>query len=128
MKSKFKKLLELFFIFVFLIQASGTLYLFSFLLKKEKITEYIVNEDKVSKILDDEGKVVKELHITKENNIAYSQLPDIFINALVSSEDARFFSHSGIDLQRIIYSLANNILGNSLQGGSTLTQQLRTLY
>ena len=124
MKSKFKKLLELFFIFVFLIQASGTLYLFSFLLKKEKITEYIFNEDKVSKILDDEGKVVKELHITKENNITYSQLPDIFINALVSSEDARFFSHSGIDLQRIIYSLANNILGNSLQGGSTLTQQL----
>ena len=40
------------------------------------------------------------------------------------AEDARFYSHDGIDLQRIISSLITNVSKGKLQGASTLTQQL----
>lgn len=85
---------------------------------------YKLKEDKVSKILDAQGNVVYEINLTKDNNISYNDLPDVFINALISSEDARFYSHTGIDLQRIVSSLVTNITNNKSQGASTLTQQL----
>ena len=58
-------------------------------------------------------------------NIKYEDLPDVFINALISCEDVRYFMHEGIDLPRILSALKNDVLSMSLkEGASTLTQQL----
>ena len=124
MKKHIKRILGLFFIFLFFIQTSGSLFLISLYIKNNSSKVYNVSSDKISKILDNDGNAVLEINLTKENSIKYSDLPDVFINALISSEDARFFSHSGIDMQRIISSLVSNLTTGSSQGGSTLTQQL----
>lgn len=57
-------------------------------------------------------------------------VPDHLVEAILSSEDKRFFEHKGLDLRRIAAaSLANMRAGRIVQGASTLTQQLaRTLY
>lgn len=56
--------------------------------------------------------------------IPYNKIPVNFINALVASEDNRFFSHFGFDLIGISRAaLANIRSGRIVQGGSTLTQQ-----
>jgi penicillin-binding protein 1A len=46
------------------------------------------------------------------------------LNAVIATEDRRFFDHFGIDLKGIARSLLANLLGRSRQGGSTITQQL----
>ena len=85
---------------------------------------YNIDDNKISQVLDSDGKTILEINLTKDNSVTYNELPDVFINALISGEDARFFSHSGVDLQRIIISVINNITSSSSQGASTLTQQL----
>lgn len=55
-------------------------------------------------------------------------LPDAVGDAVVASEDRRFYSNSGIDPIGIVRAFWNNIRGNPTQGGSTLTQQYVERY
>lgn len=84
-----------------------------------------------SKILDKNGKVVDEIGLYLRENVTYEQLPQTLIDAVVSIEDSRFFTHNGFDLPRFTKA-AIEILQDSLasgrivfsQGGSTATMQL----
>jgi penicillin-binding protein 1A len=56
--------------------------------------------------------------------VSYSEIPHNFVNALVASEDNRFFDHLGFDVIGIGRAMIKNIeAGRIVQGGSTLTQQ-----
>lgn len=56
--------------------------------------------------------------------VSYNEIPDVFVNALVASEDDRFFEHIGFDIIGISRAMLKNIAaGRIVQGGSTLTQQ-----
>ena len=56
--------------------------------------------------------------------VEYVEIPPAFVNALVASEDNRFFSHFGFDIVGIARAAIKNIqAGRVVQGGSTLTQQ-----
>ena len=56
--------------------------------------------------------------------VDYEQIPQTFINALVASEDNRFFEHFGFDLPSIVRAAIRNYkAGRVVEGGSTLTQQ-----
>ncbi len=57
--------------------------------------------------------------------VTYDDLPEVLINAIVATEDSRFFQHSGVDWARFIKATVGQILGNSGAGGaSTITMQL----
>jgi len=59
---------------------------------------------------------------------SYYELPKNLINAVVATEDRRFFSHFGIDIFGILRAFyVNNREGRIVQGGSTITQQLAKL-
>lgn len=53
-----------------------------------------------------------------------NEVPQRLIDALIAVEDVRFYSHHGIDPRGIARALVMTVSGKSLQGGSTLTQQL----
>jgi len=56
--------------------------------------------------------------------VTYSEIPKNFVNALVASEDNRFFDHFGFDIIGILRATLKNVqAGRVVQGGSTLTQQ-----
>ncbi len=65
-----------------------------------------------------------------ENYTAYSQLPQTYIDAVVATEDKRFWDHGGYDILSIGRAVWNNIkAGQMREGGSTITQQLaRIMY
>lgn len=56
--------------------------------------------------------------------VAYEEMPEDLINAFVSIEDKRFFTHKGVDLKRTIGAILEFATGNDSYGGSTITQQL----
>ncbi len=53
-----------------------------------------------------------------------SEVPQPLIDALIATEDRSFYSHYGVSLRGIARAIINNFSGKSMQGGSTLTQQL----
>jgi len=62
------------------------------------------------------------------SEIDFYELPPNLINAVIATEDRRFFSHYGVDFFGVIRALmANHQAGHVVQGGSTITQQLAKL-
>ncbi|HGK0326998.1 TPA: penicillin-binding protein PBP1A [Streptococcus pneumoniae] len=77
-----------------------------------------------SKIYDNKNQLIADLGSERRVNAQANDIPTDLIKAIVSIEDHRFFDHRGIDTIRILGAFLRNLQSNSLQGGSTLTQQL----
>jgi len=84
----------------------------------------------ITYIYSDEGEVIGEYAIEKRIEIPYEDIPEIVKNAIIATEDPRFYSHRGFDLRGALRALWEDIktkLGGKsrkLHGGSTISQQL----
>ena len=76
-----------------------------------------------SEILTDDNRVLGTYYKQNRSNVEYSELSPYLVHALISTEDKRFYGHSGIDYSRTITTIFHTLTGNK-QGGSTITQQL----
>ena len=83
---------------------------------------YDMYKDAISKMpLTEKVETIKE----KENYTKIEELPEIYIKAVISVEDHRFYKHHGIDIIAIGRATINDIKAMSfVEGGSTITQQL----
>ena len=62
---------------------------------------------------------------SREGFVPYAQLPQTYINAVISAEDSRFTHHKGVDPVSIARALVTDLrTGSFAEGGSTITQQL----
>ena len=79
-----------------------------------------------SKVLSAEGGLIGKIFYENRTNVSYSQLPQYLIDALIATEDARFYEHKGVDSRSLARVLFKTILLNKpgSGGGSTITQQL----
>lgn len=76
-------------------------------------------------IYDNKGEEIAKLGSEKREKITYDELPEVFVDALVATEDSRFFQHNGFDLPRFAKATFGQIIGASGAGGaSTLTMQV----
>ncbi len=72
-----------------------------------------------------DGRVLGQIRIEKGNYVPLTRVPKFLINALLATEDPRFFEHKGIDYRGILRAAIRNIIAVKVtQGGSTITQQL----
>lgn len=93
-------------------------------LESTDITDY----DVTSYIVDKDGVFVDKLADTNYVAADYDDISENMLNAVVSLEDKRFYSHHGIDPIRISGAMVANLkAGGIVQGGSTITQQLAGL-
>jgi penicillin-binding protein 1A len=78
-----------------------------------------------TKVYAADGSLITELHAEENREvIPLSDVPQHVRDAVVAVEDARFYSHPGIDLQGILRALSVNAQeGRVVEGGSTITQQ-----
>jgi penicillin-binding protein 1A len=83
-----------------------------------------------TKLYDREGVHIGEFAIEKRTTIPFERIPDLIKEAFISAEDAKFYTHGGIDISGIMRALIKNIEKFKFsQGGSTITQQLvKLLY
>ena len=84
-----------------------------------------------TQVLAEDGELLTTFHIENRSHVDYSDLSPYLVQAAVSTEDARFYKHSGIDFESLGRVLFKTLLSrdSSQGGGSTITQQLaKTLY
>jgi penicillin-binding protein 2A len=78
-----------------------------------------------SYILDHEGKKVSQLSSSRIDPVPLSQIPVHLRNAIIATEDRRFYEHYGVDVASILRALVRDLkAGDFVEGGSTITQQL----
>lgn len=74
-----------------------------------------------------DGEEIARVGSQLRENVTYDDLPEVFIDALIATEDSRFFQHNGLDAPRFVKASIGQLLGNSRAGGaSTLSMQLIT--
>ncbi len=56
--------------------------------------------------------------------VSLDDVPQPLIDALIATEDRGFYEHKGVSIRGIARAVLNNFSGGSMQGGSTITQQL----
>lgn len=75
-------------------------------------------------IYDIEGEEFARIGQENRVLITYNDLPQVFVDALIATEDSRFFQHNGLDIARFIKASFNQLIGRNQGGASTLTMQL----
>ena len=59
-----------------------------------------------------------------QNVVAVDEIPSDLKNAIIATEDKRFYDHKGVDFRSLMRSVVNNIVSDSTQGGSTIDMQV----
>jgi penicillin-binding protein 1A len=76
-----------------------------------------------SEVISSDGKVLGTYFVQNRSNVTFEELSPNLVNALIATEDVRFYRHSGIDFKRSFTIIFYNLIGKK-QGASTITQQL----
>ncbi len=126
---------------VILLSILITVFVFTFLILSSFIgvfsnsegTDDLLNGNSINSmslttfIYDKDGNEIDRIHgLENRIHVSYENMPKSLVDAIVSIEDERFFSHKGIDIKRTAGAAASYIFkgGEVSYGGSTITQQL----
>ncbi len=90
-----------------------------------KLDKTLLVDPIASELLDKDGNVFMTLGTEKRDFVEYDDIPSLVKDAVLATEDIRFFKHHGIDFRRLAgAALANVSRGFGSEGGSTLSQQV----
>lgn len=114
---------------------AGILFILSFFLlirigafgKLPSATELkAIQNHTASEVYSSDGKLLGKYFVENRTNVAYEDISPDIINALIATEDVRFFEHKGVDTRAWMRVLIKTVLlsNESAGGGSTLSQQL----
>lgn len=81
-------------------------------------------QDEASIVYSADGKVLGRYYRENRIPVEYDEISPMLINALVSTEDERFYSHHGIDFQGVAAAMKDMAVHHEARGASTITQQL----
>ncbi len=102
------------------------LWLFGYSPNKKDIKTPNINV--VSELFTSDGKLIGKYYKENRTPVEYDSISPAIIDALVATEDVRFYEHSGIDIRSLLSSIVSTASGDK-RGASTITQQLaKNLY
>ncbi len=120
----FVKLTVLAALLFMLFLGSVHLGLFGHVYTESELREF--KNETASLVLAENGKLIGKFFADNRTNVSYDKLPEGLINALIATEDARYFEHEGVDSRSLLRVLVKSIIlrQKGAGGGSTITQQL----
>ena len=90
-----------------------------------KFKEEQLNTKEITILYDKDDKEFAKLGSEKREKIKYDQMPEVLVDAIVATEDSRYFQHNGFDAPRFAKAAVGQFSGNSGAGGaSTITMQV----
>ena len=89
-----------------------------------------ISNQEASQVISSDHKIIGKYFSENRTNITWDEVPEHLKNALIATEDKRFLTHKGYDIQSYFRVFFKSVLmGDNKGGGSTLTQQLvKNLY
>jgi len=87
--------------------------------------------EEATKIYSSDGELIDKFFLKNRTKVTLDNIPKDMVEALIATEDKKFYDHWGVDVDRIVKAVFKNVLKGSLtkEGASTITQQLaRNLY
>lgn len=78
----------------------------------------------MSELYDTEGNIITKMGNENRTEISYDDLPEVLIDAIIATEDSKFFQHNGFDLARFMKASMYQLVGKNRGGASTLTMQI----
>ena len=94
------------------------------IIKAPKFNPNNLKFTQMSEMYDSEGNLIVKMGDENRTEITYDSLPEVLIDAIVATEDSRFFQHNGFDLARFSKASIGQLLGRNAGGASTLTMQI----
>ncbi len=111
-------------IFIWLVLLSSMAVTWSLLNLPETESIQISRQPSIT-FLDKDGRIIASYGDIYGKSIKYNNLPENLINAVIVTEDKRFFNHFGVDIKGVLRAIYVNLRERRIvQGGSTITQQL----
>lgn len=128
-KSNARKLVKRVVFIIFMIGVigvvAGGITAVAFILDAPKLDAAALEIPQSTKVYDRDKNLIAELGNEKRTNITYEEIPKVLEDAVLATEDVRFYDHFGIDLFRIGGAIIANVTdGFGSQGASTITQQV----
>ena len=108
---------------VFLLLAIvGVIYI---VVSAPKFSKNALYNKEMSIMYETGGKEIARLGTEKRELVNYEDLPNVLVDAIIATEDSRFYQHNGFDIARFSKAVVGQLKGNSSAGGaSTLTMQV----
>ncbi|MDD2203042.1 MAG: transglycosylase domain-containing protein [Bacilli bacterium] len=76
-------------------------------------------------LYDIKGEEITRMGKEMRDKVTYEEIPQVFVDAIIATEDSRYFEHNGFDLPRFLKAGVGQVLGNSGAGGaSTISMQV----
>ena len=84
-----------------------------------------LNKNEVTIIYDKDGNQIAKLGSEMREKVKYDELPQVLVDAIIATEDSRFYQHNGFDAPRFLKASLGQLTGHSDAGGaSTLSMQV----
>ena len=77
-----------------------------------------LNTLEISRIYDMNGKEIAKLGSEKREKVSYNELPEVLVDAIIATEDSRFFQHNGLDAPRFLKATIGQLTHGSGAGGA----------
>ncbi len=104
---------------------AGVVFIMDILADSPKLNVEDFDSRESSTIYDNKGEFIMDIGVELRENVRYEDMPQAVIDAFVSIEDSRYFTHNGFDMPRFMAAAINNLKSMDFsQGGSTFTMQM----
>lgn len=123
-KKIFKIILIILLSFVLLIIAACIYFAYYIVKNAPKFDPDNLYRQESSILYTADGTIYAKLGTEKREKISYDQLPEVLIDAIVATEDSRYFQHNGFDLPRFLKASIQQVLTHHGGGASTITMQV----
>lgn len=123
--------------FLYFILFAAFIFLTAFILLMQYIFEGLPSLDELenpkpqlaSNVYSIDGELIGQFFKENRVEVSIDSIPPYVVNALIATEDRKFYDHWGVDLSRFIKAMIKNIFLFKREGASTITQQLaKNLY
>ena len=120
-----QKLLILFMLILIGVLTLGIIFTLFIIINSPKFDTSFLYSKESSVLLDKDGNEFARLGSENRELVSYEELPEVLIDAIIATEDSRYYQHNGVDLARFSKAVIGQLAGNSgAGGGSTLTMQV----
>lgn len=131
LKKKKSKSWRYFFLFIFVLLVAASVLFMQYIFEGLPSLEQLENprQQLASNVYSIDGELIGQFFNENRVEVSIDSIPPHVINALIATEDKKFYRHWGVDVERFIKAMFKTIFLFKREGASTITQQLaKNLY